>query len=274
MTNLPIVEVKAFEVTWDLRKTSVLKADGSWESIPREALPMDRAKKMQYLTYKYHIGVGQIDMKLSIESFFTGDRIDMMAMSHKQIVVMDEPESTTLAQEYDNLPELTEDSNNEDEPSLAENLRDGDTLSLEEHLKEPATGGEGSLREYYATQCSGTDDPSVKRQKRTNGASPMATTQSPPATHRLKEADFTAINQNGSGSRLSTREEPQEGSSGLHTPTGVRGSLAAMARYNAQGSASGTSSPQVNQPENTSESHILQVRLPSLVSFFQTIWLT
>lgn len=265
-TDPPIVEVKAFEVTWDLRNVPLLQTDGSWGSMPREALPTNRAKTMQYLNYKYHIGVGQIDIKLSIESFFTKGRTNKMVMSHRQIVVMDEPESTTLAQEYENLPDLTEDSNNADEPSPAENVPDGGMLSPEKHLEEPAAADEGALREYYAAQWSGTDDPSAKRQKRTNDTSPMVTTQSPPSAHMLKEAGFTAINQNGSNSHPSTREEPQEGSTGPYTPTGSRGRLTARARYSAQGSASRTTSPQLNQPENTSKSHILQVRPPSLVS--------
>jgi hypothetical protein len=275
LTDPPIVEVKAFEVTWDLRNVPVLQADGSWGSMPREALPTNRAKTMQYLNYKYHIGVGQIDIKLSIESFFTDGRTHKMAMSHRQILVMDESESTTLAQEYENLADLTEDSNNEDEPSPIETVPDGDMPSPEEHLEESALGNEGSLREYYAAQWSGTDDTSAKRQKRTNNAPPAATTQSAPPVHMLQEAGFTAKNQNGSSSRPSAREEPQECSAGSNTPTGSRGRLTARERCSVQISASRTSSPQVNQPENTSESHVLQVRLPALISsFFGRIGLT
>ena len=268
LTDPPIVEVKAFEVTWDLRNVLVMKEDGLWSSMPREALPIDRAKKMQSLNYKYHIGVGQIDIKLSIESFFTGGRTDMMAMSHKQIVVIDEPESATLAQEYENLPDLTEDSNNEDEPSPAENMPDEDMLSLEEQLEDPTAANEGSLIEYYAAQWSGTDDSSAKRQKRINDAPPAVTTRSAPPTHMLQEAGFASINQNGGSSRPLTSDEPQEGSSASQITTNPRGRLTARVRDSMQGSASRTSSPQVNQPKNTSESHVLQVRPPSLVCWF------
>jgi hypothetical protein len=264
LTDSTIVEVKAFEVTWDLKNVPFLQEDGSWGSMPREALPTNRAKTMQYLKYKYHIGVGQIDIKLSIESFFTKSRTNRMVMSHKQIVVMDEPESTTLTQEYQNLPDLTEDSNNEDEPSPAKNVPARDILSPEEHVEEPAPSNEGPLREYYAAQWSGTDDLNAKRQKRTNDAPLVTTTQSLPPGHMLKEASFMAVNQNGSSSRPLTSEEAQEGTSGTHIPTDSRGLLTARGGYNVQGSASRTSSPQVNQPENTCESHTLQVRPPSL----------
>jgi len=263
LTHSPIVEVRAFEVTWDLKNVPLLQEDGSWGSMPREALPTNRAKTMQYLKYKYHIGVGQIDIKLSIESFFTKNRTNKMVMSHKQIVVMDEPESTTLTQEYQNLPDLTNDSNNEDEPSPAKNVPDGDILSPEQHVEEPAASIEGSLREYYAAQWSGTDGLNAKRQKRTNDASLVVTTQVPPLPHMLKEASFIAINQNGGTSRQLTHEEAQDGSSGAHTPTDPRGLPTARGGCSMQGSASRTS-PRVNQPENTSESHTLQVRLPSL----------
>jgi hypothetical protein len=205
---------------------------------------MNRTKTMQYLNYKYHIGVGQIDIKLSIESFFTKGRTNKMVMSHKQIVVMDEPESTTLAQEYENLPDLTEEYNNEDEPSPAENV---------------------------PPQGSGTDDLSAKRQKRIDDAPQVVTAQSLPPAYMLNEAGFTALNQSGSSSSLSTGKEPLEGYCGPYTPTGSREHLTGRARYNAA-SASRTSSPQLNQPENTSVSRVLQVRPPSLVSsFFQRI---
>lgn len=275
MTDPETVEVKAFEVTWDLQNVLVLEEDGSWGSMPRDALPIDRAKKMQYLNYKYHIGVGQIDIKLYIESFFTKGRMHMMAMSHKQIVVMDEPESVTLAQEYEHLPDLTEAVDHEDEPPPAEKITDDDVLSPAEYPEEPATANEGSLREYYAAQWPGTGNPSAKRQKRTADAPPTVISQSTPPAHILHEVGFTAINQTRSSPRPSTHGEPQEGVSGSQTPTDSRGRLATRPRYSTRDSASRPSTPQISQPEDTSESHVLQVHPPSLVSsFLQRIGLT
>jgi hypothetical protein len=238
--------------------------------MPREAIPINRATKMQCLNYKYHINVGQIDIKLYIESFFTKGRTDMMAMSHKQIVVMEEPESTTLVQEYEHLPELMEAANHEDGLSLVGKVPERNVLILEEHpqeqSEEPSVSNERDLSDYYTAHWSESGEASAKRQKRTQGAPEEAMAQSAPAKHMPKEAAFTAINLTEHSTCPSANNEPQDAVSASQIRTSSRELPTNRPTYSMQHHAPCISSLQVYMPENNSASRVLQVCLLSLAS--------
>lgn len=76
-------------------------------------------------------------------------------MSHKQIVVMDEPESTTLAQEYEHLPDLMEFANHEDDYSLVGKVPARDVLFFgnpQEHLESLSSHKERDLSGFNSLQ--------------------------------------------------------------------------------------------------------------------------
>lgn len=238
--------------------------------MPREAIPINRATKMQCLNYKYHINVGQIDIKLYIESFFTKGRTDMMAMSHKQIVVMEEPESKTLVQEYEHLPELMEAANYGDVLSPVRSVPERDILILEEHpqeqSEEPPVSNERDLSDSYNAHWPESCEASAKRQKRTQGAPEEAMTQSAPAKHMLKKAAFTAINLSEHSTRPSANKEPQDAVSASQIRTSSREFPINRPTYSMQHHAPRISPLQAYLPENNSASRVLQVCPLSLTS--------
>jgi hypothetical protein len=98
----------------------------------------------------------EIDLKLYIESFFIKKRRGMMAISHKQVVVIHEPESVTLVQEYEHLPEFIELLTHGDKRPLVRLLTRIDAESLEDrphdHPQESVTSDERCLSNYYSAQ--------------------------------------------------------------------------------------------------------------------------